>query len=254
MTKEIDSISNHVIICGFGRIGRVLAAELQQERLPFVIVDTSEERRNDASQRGLLVVAGDATSDDTLRRAGIQRARALATVLPNDALNVFITLTARHLNPRLFLVARGEDHSTEEKLLRAGADRVVLPSAIGAERMAHMIAKPGVLEFFEKADMGSVGQELSSIGIAMQEVIIETRLVGRTVAELEGCGAGGYLVVAVRRIGGSLVHNPGQDFRFAEEDRVLLMGHRESLPSLERVFSSLALRAGRRAGQPLRGT
>lgn len=243
MSKEIDSISQHVIICGFGRIGRVLAEELQAENVKFVVVDTAEERRSTASERGHLVLDGDATHDDTLRRAGIERARALVTALPNDALNVFITLTARHLNPELLIVARGEDHATEEKLLRAGASRVVLPSAIGAERMAQMITRPGMMQFFKSGDMNAITQELSTVGLAVREVQVSERLIGRTVAELENSGHGGFLVLSILRIGGTVVQNPKPDLILAEEDRLLLMGHQGQLPDIERL---LAARESRR--------
>ncbi len=243
MTKEIEALRDHVIICGFGRIGRVLAGELQREGVPVVLVDTSQERRDGAAERGHLVMAGDATHDDTLRGAGIERARALVTALPNDALNVFITLTARHLNPNLLIVARGEDHSTEEKLLRAGASRVVLPSAIGAERMAQMITRPGMLEFFDKADLGAVAEDMRSIGLTVREFTVSDRLIGRTVGELENCARGGFLVLSILRIGGSVVQNPASTFMLAEEDRVLLMGHHENLPDVGALFSAKIMSA-----------
>jgi voltage-gated potassium channel len=236
MTKEIESISDHVIICGFGRIGRVLADELQHENVKFVVIDTAEERRAAASGRGHLVLEGDATHDETLLRAGIERARALVTALPNDALNVFITLTARHLNPTLLLVARGEDHATEEKLLRAGASRVVLPSAIGAERMAQMITRPGMQQFLAKGEMAAVTQELSTVGLAVREVAVSEHMIGRTVAELENSGTGGFLVLSILRIGGSTVQNPKPDLVLAEQDSLLLLGHQGGLPDVERLL------------------
>lgn len=236
MSKEIDALSEHVIICGFGRIGRVLAEELQGEAVKFVVVDSSEERRLSAAERGHLVLDGDATHDDTLRRAGIERARALVTALPNDALNVFITLTARYLNPELLIVARGEDHATEEKLLRAGASRVVLPSAIGAERMAQMITRPGMLQFFKSGDMSVVTQELSTIGLAVREVPVSEQQIGRTVADLENAAKGGFLVLSILRIGGTVVQNPKPDLVLAEEDRLLLMGHEGQLHDVERML------------------
>jgi voltage-gated potassium channel len=236
MTKDIENIKDHVIICGFGRIGRVLATELQAEDVRFVVIDTAEERRAAASEQRHLVLGGDATSDETLLRAGIERARALVTALPNDALNVFITLTARHLNPKLLIVARGEDHATEEKLLRAGASRVVLPSAIGAERMAQMITRPGMQQFFEKRDMMAVTQELATVGLAVREVPVSERMIGRTVADLENSGTGGFLVLSILRIGGSTVQNPKPDLVLAEEDRLLLLGHQGGLPDVERML------------------
>jgi voltage-gated potassium channel len=247
MTKEIEALSGHVIICGFGRIGRVLAAELQTENVKFLVVDTAEERRIAAGEQRHLVLAGDATKDETLRAAGIERARALVTALPNDALNVFITLTARYLNPSLFIVARGEDHGTEKKLLRAGASRVVLPSAIGAERMAQMITRPGMLEFFQKGDVHAVAQDLESVGLGIREVQVSERMIGRTVAELEDSGHGGFLVLSILRIGGTVVQNPKPDLVLAEEDRLLLLGHQGGLPDIERMLATREVRYARSA-------
>ena len=139
MQKEIEHLTDHVIICGYGRIGQMLARELQAGKADFVIVERGDGRMTAARDLGFLSLQGDATDEDVLRRAGVSRARALATVLPDDAANVFITLSARSLNRGLTIIARGEAASTESKLIQAGADRVVLPTRIGAERMAELL-------------------------------------------------------------------------------------------------------------------
>jgi voltage-gated potassium channel Kch len=139
MNTQIDQLKEHVIVCGFGRLGFVLARSLSASSAGFVIIDESESRAAEARMQGFLCIQGDATSEATLRAAGVMDANALATVFSNDALNVFITLTARALNPNLSIVARGERSSTEGKLLQAGADKVVLPTHIGAERIAELI-------------------------------------------------------------------------------------------------------------------
>jgi voltage-gated potassium channel len=237
MLKDINELEGHTIVCGFGRMGRVLAESLRRSDSACVVVERSPERQEEAEAHGFHTVEGDATRDEILLAAGIDRARALATVLPADALNVFITLTARHLNPALTIVARGEDPPTEQKLRHAGADHVVMPAKIGAERLAQIVTRPGVLEFFDKADLGAIGQELSSIGVEMDQFQVTPAVVGRTVGELESSGSGGFMVVAVRRAGGTIVRNPDKDFALAEEDRVLLLGHQENLPDLKRLFS-----------------
>ena len=139
MSQGIKKMKNHAIICGFGRVGKMLADKLQHDGIECVVIDTDDCRLEQAEEAGLTVVSGDASCDETLLAAGIQRARTVATVLPNDAVNVFITLTARDLSANVEIIARAESPSTEHKLLRSGANHVVLPAAIGALRMAQII-------------------------------------------------------------------------------------------------------------------
>lgn len=239
MEKDLRSLTGHVIVCGFGRIGSVLAESLKDAGTPVVVVDTDEGRLEAARAQGYLFVNGNATKDETLRSAGIDRAASLASVLPVDALNVFITLSARGLNPKLRIVARGEDPATEKKLKQAGATHVVLPSKISAIRMAHVVTRPDVVDFFQSADLGALGQELETIGVEMDEFEVtgDCRMIGVSVGELESSGDGGFMVVAVRRVGGSIVRNPDLDFRFAEQDKVLLLGHQANLPKLKSMFA-----------------
>ena len=144
MEKDIDRLSDHVIICGYGRIGQMLARELQAGNCDFVVVERGDSRMTAARELGFLSLQGDATDEDVLRRAGVARARALATVLPDDAANVFITLSARSLNRGLTIIARGEAASTESKLIQAGADRASCCRPGSArKRMAEMLLAPG---------------------------------------------------------------------------------------------------------------
>jgi voltage-gated potassium channel len=136
MNTQIDQLKGHVVLCGFGRLGQVLARSLSASSAGFVVIEENEARAETARLQGYLCIHGDASSETVLLAAGVTRAHALATVVSNDALNVFITLSARALNPELSIVARGELASTESKLLQAGADKVVLPSHILAERIA----------------------------------------------------------------------------------------------------------------------
>src|SRR5271166_1178212 len=139
MKAQIDQLTEHVIICGFGRIGVPLAKALSEARAGFVVLEKDEARINQATEAGYLCLQGDAASETVLYAAGVMRARVLVSALPTDAVNVFITLSARALNPELNIIARGEEASTEKKLLQAGANKVVLPTHIGAERMADLI-------------------------------------------------------------------------------------------------------------------
>lgn len=140
MSRELKKMKNHTIICGFGRIGQTLALELTASELPFVIVDTSPSRLESAASMGYTTVSGDASQDEVLLLAGIEDASSLASVLPDDAINVFITLSAREMNPQLEIIARAENPATERKLRRSGAHHVVMPASIGAVRIAQIIS------------------------------------------------------------------------------------------------------------------
>src|SRR5688572_12205659 len=133
--RSIQSLSQHVIVCGYGRLGRMLAEELGRQKCPFVIVERNPDHAAQAAVTHL-AHTGDATEEEVLKAVGIERARTVVTTLSNDAANVFITLTSRNLNPKLQIIARGESLSTQRKLHQAGADRVVLPASIGAQRIA----------------------------------------------------------------------------------------------------------------------
>ena len=148
MKQQIERLKDHVIICGFGRIGVMLAKELRAGKAEFVVLEANAERFAEARDLGYLCIQADATEEEALKEAGIMRARALATVVPADAINVFITLSARGLNSGLKIIARGESPATEKKLLQAGADNVVLPAHIGAETVASIILYPGLADVF----------------------------------------------------------------------------------------------------------
>jgi voltage-gated potassium channel len=240
MTKDIDKLSDHVIVCGFGRIGRVLAKALTSANMPFVVVDRDASRVADACGEHVLAFEGDATQEETLERVGIRRAKVLTTVLPNDALNVFITLTARTLNAKLVIVARGEDQRTESKLLQAGADRVVLPAAIGGDIIAQLIVHPIAFDLFHEGAVSSLTETCATLGASFKSLRIgaESRGVGRRVAELEAAGQGGYLVVAIRRADGRSLQAPRPEERFEAGDEVLLLGRSECMTEVGALFGT----------------
>ncbi|MGB5348031.1 MAG: potassium channel protein [Polyangiales bacterium] len=251
MKKTIEELNDHIIVCGLGRIGRVLRADLEAANETVVFVDSNADRVNLAIEQGSYALTGNATSDDVLLEAGVQRARALATVLPDDALNVFITLTARNLNPGLRIIARAEDPASDSKMIQAGADKVVLPSALSGERAAQMILRPAMVDFFKDQDLSGLEHELRGLGLEIEqfEVDGQSSLIGRTVGALESSGDGGFVVIAIRRAGGKVVRNPEKHFTFAEEDSVLFMGHAEDIPNLREAFEIANLRPA--VGRPL---
>jgi len=221
MNSRIEELRDHVIVCGYGRIGNMLARELQAARATFVVVERSEQRCAEAQASGCLSLSADATEEASLLRAGIDRARVLATVLPDDAANVFITLSARNLNRKLTIIARGEAPSTERKLLHAGADRVVLPAHIGAERMAEIILFPGSAE----APQGGSEQALQRLGLTTEMVVAEegSAWVGLTVKEIEQRADAAFLIAELERAGTGKRERPNEDTRVQAGDGVMVI-------------------------------
>ena len=235
MTQGIDQLKNHAIICGYGRVGQILARELHDLSCPFVIVDTDAARLREAEELGFLVLIGDATDENTLNVAGIMRARVLASVLPDDTMNVFITLTARELNAELEIIARGESPSTERKLLRSGANKVVLMAAIGAAKITQLITRPSADSLLRDA-VGSnrLNDELQSIGLQIAEARIEggSPLEGQSLQSVELAGAAGVVIVAIKKPDGTILRHPPAETILGALDTIILLGHRETLPQL----------------------
>jgi voltage-gated potassium channel Kch len=233
MQSQIDKLKDHVIVCGFGRIGQTLAHELKSGGTQFVVLERSEARAEEVRKLGYLAIQADATDETGLKQAGIDRARALATVLPDDAANVFITLSARSLNRQIVIIARGEVPSTEKKLRHAGADKVVLPTHIGAERIAEMILYPENAPVVRGQDkMRDFERTLRGYGLKMETVVVDEAgtFAGRTVADVERDSAGAFLVVQLKGRGG-IVTRPTGDMRIEPGDGVVLIG-REDLAGL----------------------
>ncbi|MEM6591517.1 MAG: potassium channel protein [Cyanobacteria bacterium P01_C01_bin.73] len=240
MNQEIENLENHVIICGFGRIGQMLAAKLIEECRRFVVIDNDSERIALARDRGYLMYQGNATDETSLQAAQIHRASALATVLPSDAANVFITLTAREMNPSLMLLARGEMPSTEKKLRLAGANHVILPASIGALRMAQLITHPTAVDFLTQLNgQDNLNQMLGELDIQLNELRItpESSLVGGTVGDIEVRGKGTFIIVALRRADGAAIIHPGRDLFLTQNDTVIIMGHQGDMPQFAKRYA-----------------
>lgn len=239
MNKDIDRLTGHTIICGIGRLGARLASELSENGKSFVVIDTSVDRLEDARQRGYLVIHGDATEEEVLEQAGIARATTLATVLSNDAANVFVTITARGMNPDVTIIARGEDSRTEKKLLGSGANKVVLPTAIGAEKVAQLIIRPSAESMIEKiAQQGAVSDELSQIGLNFDELTVQpgSALVDQAISQLEIRSNHGFLIVGIRSASGSITLSPEPNTRLGAGDVVIVLGRANDIPELESKF------------------
>ncbi|MDR3539008.1 MAG: NAD-binding protein [Acetobacteraceae bacterium] len=227
MNTQIDKLDGHVIICGFGRIGTMLAKDLEAGGANFVILERDEGLAEEIRGNGYLCIHGDATDEAALQAAGVMRARTLATVLPNDAANVFITLSARSLNPALEIIARGEAPSTESKLLQAGANKVVLPTHIGAERIAEMILYQETAHLLhDTARMRDFDQVLRMFGLNtdMATAAPGSPAVGQTIDALERAAAGAFYIVQLNRREGEAITNPEPTTRIEPGDGLVLIG------------------------------
>ncbi len=237
-SRMIDRLSGHEIVCGWGRMGRAVAEELERGGRPFVLVERAPEKVRRLQELGANVVAGDATSEAVLRAAGIARARGLVACLNDDAHNVYTVLTARALNPALFIVARATEEGAEARILQAGADRAVNPYHLGGMRLAHMLLKPAVVEFLDTS-LGSSGNELQ---LEQVPVPAASAVAGRTLAELDLRRSTGIAVAAVRR-GATLFPNPEASLRLEAGDVLVVLG---TPPQLGRFESLMTAGAGRR--------
>ena len=226
--RMIDDLEQHFIVCGYGRIGAVIADEFTQQQIPFVLVERDPERVQEALARGMMAVEADASHEDTLRKLHIERARGLVAAVGTDAENVYAVLTARVLAPGLFIVGRAETEDSERKLRRAGADRVVSPYAIGAQQMAQTALRPAVVDFVKLAT------QAGNIDLAMEQIVVtrSSALVGRTLVESNLRQRFGVIVVGIQRAGGKMEFNPAPDAQIQDGDQLVVLGRPESLKAL----------------------
>jgi Trk K+ transport system NAD-binding subunit len=246
MNAAIDQLKGHVIVCGFGRLGSELARALSASSAGFVILEEDEARAVEARQNGYLCLQGDASNETMLLAAGVMRANALATVLSNDALNVFITLSARALNPTLSIIARGELATTEPKLLQAGADKVVLPTHIGAERIAELILYEESARFIDSLERSHGFQRvLHNFGIELEVVTVapESPAVRMSVAAIEKQAKGAFFIIQINRRDGDVFTNPPATTIVGEGDGIVLIGRPNRAALLTSLFEP-RMRAG----------
>jgi voltage-gated potassium channel len=245
---EIGRLENHVIVIGFGRIGAMLATELKSGGAPFVVLENDEKRAAAVRELGYLCLVGDATSEAALRDAGIERARTLASVLPNDAANVFITLSARALNPAIEIIARGEMPSTEKKLIQAGANKVVLPTHIGAERIAEMILFPETSRMLRSSEMFSaLERSLRGLGLDMAVVVVPEKgaLTGLSIEQIERRAEGKFFIVQLNRKGGDTISSPDRSLIVQGGDGVVIVSRSGQVARAMFEAPAEKVRAGR---------
>ncbi len=226
-SRMIERMSGHEIICGYGRMGRTVVEELRHAGRQVVVVDSRVMRMQELAETGVPTVAGDATLEATLLSANVQHARGLVSCLSDDAHNVYTVLTARTLNPDLFIVARATEEGAERRILQAGANRVVNPYHLGGARLAHLVVKPAIVNFFDASVDGSDLQlDQTSLGAS-------NPLVGQTLAEANVRQRWGLGVVAVQR-DGEVVANPPDDFTLQVGDVLVVFGSRQQIEAFDK--------------------
>jgi voltage-gated potassium channel len=228
--RMLEQIKDHFILCGYGRIGSIIAAELHQQGVPLVIIERDAERVREAMERRWLALAADASREDVLAKAGIDRARGLIAAVGTDAENVFTVLTARVMRPDLFIIARVESDDAEPKLRRAGADRVISPYQIGASHMAQTALRPAVVDFVRLATTSE------RLDLSMEQVHIkdDSALANRTIVEAGIRQKFGIIVVGIKRAAGSMEFNPPPEAIMRPGDELVVLGRTDSVKALEK--------------------
>lgn len=231
MKKKVAELENHYIVCGYGRIGKVICQILKDSHRPFVVIETNEDEIKTIEAEGYYTLAGEASDDEILLAAGIMKARGLIGVVSTDADNVFITLTARGLNPNLFILARSSGTpGADTKLMRAGASKVISPYYIGARRMAQLIVRPTVIDFID------LTMHAGELGLRMEELLVSEKasFANKTLIESGIRKNFEIIVVAIKRPGQDMIFNPKPDIVILPGDILIVLGDHDQISALEK--------------------
>lgn len=231
MQKEIDKLKDHYIICGHGKMGDFITSELYSKNISFIIIEKDEGHIEHIKDKKYLFIQGDATEDDVLLSAKIDSAKGLVAVLNNDVLNVYATLTARGLNENLKIIARADEDSSRQKLIKAGADKVILPYEIGGFRITQALLKPTVVEYIDGLF------SLPDLGLEIEEIRIgeNSKLIGKTLANSGLRGKLNVIILSIYRKNGDLIYNPTSDIMIEAGDTLVVIGEISELKILEEI-------------------
>jgi voltage-gated potassium channel len=230
MEKQIEKLQNHYIVCGYGRMGRHICEELSQAGVDFVVIEKNPVNHPKLDELGFLYNTGDASHDTTLENVGVKKAKGLVAVLSNDAENVFTTLTAKYLNPKIFVVSRAVEDETEPKLIKAGADRVVKPYDLGGYRLASLLLRPGVADFIE------IVAANKNIDLQIEEIVVKkgSKMHKKSLADLPIRTEFNTIIVSIQNDEkGVFVYNPTGDTIVDEGNKLIAIGEKNNLKRLK---------------------
>jgi len=228
LQRTIKKLRDHYIICGYGRIGEIIARQLKERHIPFVVVENQPDLVLDLEELGYNILVGDATKEEILLEAGIERAKGLVAVVSSDANNVFIVLTARSLNPGIFILARAAEPGSRQKLLRAGADRVESPYELGGRKMAQTILRPNVVTFLDLAMKEEVDLSMEEIPVAATSTLVGMALKDSGIRQKLNT-----IIISIKRANGDMIFNPSPGTQIDAGDTLIALGVRQNLEALE---------------------
>jgi voltage-gated potassium channel len=231
MEKQLKDLKDHYIVCGYGRVGMQVCKEFSSRKVPLVVIDKNPEIVEALARQGMVVMEGDCTDDSVLEAAGIRKAKALISTVASESENVFVSLSARQFNPQIFITARAESSSAEKKLLRAGADRVVLPHEIGGIRMALVTLRPDIVDFMRVVG----GDEKTGFAIDEIEVLPDSPIANTLLKDSPIRCELGILVVGIKKKGKEMVFNPSADTKIEAGDILIVIGETKKLERMGKL-------------------
>ncbi len=234
VNKEINKISDHVIICGYGRNGKQAVKTLEAHRTPYIIVESNSDLINQLQAEGKLYLEGDATEEENLLIAGLGMAKALITTLPKDSDNLFVVLTARELNAKLTIISRASADNSDKKLRIAGADNVIMPDMVGGQHMASLVVTPDVVDFLDHISIqGKADVNLEEIPFDN----LPDDFKGKTIRELNSRYTTGCSIIGLKSLEGEYIVNPSPDLLLVEGIKLFVLGNPDQIKSLNKIFN-----------------
>ena len=232
--KEVEKLTNHVIVCGYGRVGEMVSSELKDHQQAFVVLEKSEDRYHRVLEASKwMVIKGDATRDENLIKAGVMEAKALITTLPDDAENLYVVLSARELNKNLKIISRASKSSSVKKLKIAGADNVIMPDTVGGVHMASLVVTPDVVEFLDHISIQGSG-DINLEEVTFKDLPEDFKY--QTLGELEVRNRIGVNIIGYKTDAGEYIINPGPETRLVPNSKLFVLGNRQQIRLLNRVL------------------
>jgi len=232
MDKKLASLTDHYIVCGYGRVGMVVCDELQRSNVRFAVIERHPELIEELIAKNYIYHEGDCTSDDSLLAAGIKQARGLINAVADEADAVYITLSARSHNPDIFIMARADSLGAEQKLMRAGADRVISPHVSAGSRMAMAAIRPNVVDFMSIESGDGLGIRIEEV-----EVSESSRLVGKSLKEMEVRARYGLNIIGMKKTDGRMIYNPSADQIIDGNDTLFMVGNIDQLSKIDELLA-----------------